>query len=267
MTIQLIIIFILTAVIHTVQTGAYAARLAGVRTGRLSLAGSLYNVMNLVSRGANAFAAPLLASLTDTTALNQGHSDLLRVYQIVMLSSTAGTLIAALLIPTVSRLLERGVASYEHRKSLSKVVVRGISVRGLRWFKQDFTQPRIGAVQQSRRQPFPKRFLLANILVNALATVSNFAALYASVLVPEGARTATSLSPIFAGMGLSLTVLLIDPVSALIVDETLNGKRPHSDVTYLTIWQIGARLAGTLVAQALLWPMGQVIAAITQWLM
>jgi hypothetical protein len=266
MPIQLIAIFLLTAITHTIDTGAHAARLAGVRTGRPTLANSLYNVLTLGSSSTNALAGPLLASLTDLAVLAQDTATLLTAFRVVLLAASAGTLIAGLLIPTLSRILARGVASYEMRRSLPQVVVHAASVQGLWRIRRELAAPRIGAVRESRRSPFPKRFLIASILVTAIATVSNAAAMYASALVPEGARTASSLSPMLAGIGLFLTIFVVNPIAALVTDEALRGARPLKDVTYITVWQIGARLIGTLLAQALLWPAGWAVATVTRWL-
>jgi hypothetical protein len=266
MTPQLLIIFLLTVLINTIDTSAYAARLAGVRTGHPALASSLYNVLSLGSRGANALAGPLLASLTDLAVLDQNTASLLNVYRIVVLAASVGTVIAAFGIPSLSRILARGIAAYENRRSLPQVVVHGASVQGLWRMSTDLTPPRLGAVRESRRSPFPRRFLIASILVTAIAAVSNAAAMYASALVPEGARTATSLSPMLAGLGMVLSIFIVNPVAALVSDEALRDKRPLKDVTYITIWQVGAQLVGTLVAQLLLWPAGQAIAIVARWL-
>lgn len=80
---QLGFLFILTTIIHIVNTSAYAARLAGVRTQRPALAHSLFNVIALTSRGANAIAGPLLASLTDVAVDHQDTSTLLHTYHVV----------------------------------------------------------------------------------------------------------------------------------------------------------------------------------------
>lgn len=266
MTTQLLIIFFLTVLINTIDTSAYAARLAGVRTGHPALASSLYNVLSLGSRAAHALAGPLLASLTDVAVLNQDIGSLLNAYRIVVLAASVGTVIAALGIPSLSRILARGIASYENRRSLPQVVVHGASVQGLGRMTTDLMPPRLGAVRESRRSPFPKRFLIASVLVTAIAAVSNAAAMYASALVPEGARTATSLSPMLAGLGMALSIFIVNPLAALVTDEALRDKRPLKDVTYITIWQVGAQLLGTLVAQLLLWPAGQAIAIVTHWL-
>jgi hypothetical protein len=263
---QLGFLFILTTIIHIVNTSAYAARLAGVRTQRPALAHSLFNVIALISRGANAIAGPLLASLTDVAVDHQDTSTLLHTYHVVLLAASIGTLISGFLIPSLSRILARGVTSYEQRRSLPRVVVRVASVRGLWRLRQDLKRPAISSVQKSRRRPFPRRFLLVSVLVTAIYTVTNFAAMYASALVPEGARTATSLSPLVTGSGVLLSLLFIDPVAAFVVDGALRKQRAVEDVTYITIWQVGARLGGTLMAQALLWPAGQGLAIITRWL-
>ncbi len=263
---QLVFLFILTTIVHIVNTSAHAARLAGVRTRRPALAHSLFNVIALTSRGANALAGPLLASLTDVAVAYQNTNTLLHTYRVVLLAASVGTLIAGLLIPSLSRILERGVVSYEQRRSLPRVVVRVASVRGLWRLRYDLKRPEINSIRKSRHRPFPKRFLLVSTVITAIYTVTNFAAMYASALVPEGARTATSLSPLVTAGGVLLSILFVDPVAAFVVDGALREQRPLADVTYITIWQVGARLVGTMLAQALLWPAGQGIAIITRWL-
>jgi hypothetical protein len=58
----------------------------------------------------------------------------------------------------------------------------------------------------------------------------------------------------------------LDYLAALVTDEALRGQRPLLDVTYITIWQVGARLVGTLLAQAFLGPAGWLLASLTRWL-
>ena len=59
---------------------------------------------------------------------------------------------------------------------------------------------------------------------------------------------------------------MIAPLVALVTDQATRGERPLEDVTYLTVWQVGTRLLGTLLAQALLWPMGWTLAGMTRWI-
>jgi hypothetical protein len=108
--------------------------------------------------------------------------------------------------------------------------------------------------------------LIASILVTAIHTVSNPAALYASAIVPEGVRTAGSLTPLINAFGTLLMIFVVDPIAALVTDQALTRDRPLRDATYITIWQLGARLIGTLAAQLLLLPTGTFLAIFTRWL-
>jgi hypothetical protein len=65
---QLLVICILTFVIHLIGTLAYAARIAGVRTRRIAISFSLFNILILVSRTSNSFQGPFLAKRIETTA-------------------------------------------------------------------------------------------------------------------------------------------------------------------------------------------------------
>jgi hypothetical protein len=263
---QFPIILIFTILVHAVDTGAHAARLAGVRTGRLALAGSLYNALAIVSRGANTVAGPLIALMTDVAANTQNADSLLPNFRLILLAASAGTLLAALLIPSASRVLATGVASYEKRRSLPRVIVNSASIRGLWQVRRSLRRPTLAAVRESRASPFPRRLLLFSTLATAAFTVSNFAALYASALHPQGARTAASLAPLLTGSAVFVNTFIVTPSIALVTDEALRGERPLEDVTYITIWQVGARLAGTLLAQLLLSPMGWVLAETTRLL-
>jgi hypothetical protein len=263
---RLLAICALTTVIHAINVGAYAARLAGVRTGRLALAASLYNVLMLIGRGANTVAAPLIALIADLAAGSDTTTALLPSFRIILLSASAGTLLAGLLIPSLSRVLASAVLSYERRRSLPRIIVRSASVRGFWRLRQDLARPRITSLRDAGWSPFPKRFLVASILIGAVFTGSNFAALYASALVPSGARTATSLAPVLTGSAVLLNVLIVQPMTALVTDQALRRERLVEEATYITIWQVGAEFLGTLLAQGLLWPMGQVLAALTRWL-
>ena len=181
------------------------------------------------------------------------------------LSASAGTLIAALLIPSVSRVLATGVASYEKRRSLPQVFINSASVRGFWQIRRGFRKPSLAAVRESRASPFPRRLLVFSTLVTAVFTVSNFAALYASAQYPLGARTAASLAPLLTGSAVFVNTFIVVPMVALVTDEALKGERPVEDVTYITIWQVGARLIGTLLAQLFLQPMGWVLAEMTRF--
>ena len=63
---ELLLICALTGVINLIGALAYAARIAGVRTGRIALSFALFNVLLLVSRTSNGFLGPFLAKRIET---------------------------------------------------------------------------------------------------------------------------------------------------------------------------------------------------------
>jgi hypothetical protein len=81
-----------------------------------------------------------------------------------------------------------------------------------------------------------------------------------------GVRTVLALPAFLTGGGTVLMVLLVDPLTAHVVDQALRGERPPSDVTAITVWQIGGRLTGTLLAQLLLTPVAALLAAAAGYL-
>jgi hypothetical protein len=62
------------------------------------------------------------------------------------------------------------------------------------------------------------------------------------------------LSGVINGVGTLLLVILIDPVSAVITDQALRGKRPASEISHIVVWQVTGRFIGTLLAQLLFLP-------------
>ena len=63
---QLLLICLLTASINLIGSLAYAARIAGIRTGRIAMSFALFNLLVLVSRMSNSFLGPFLAKRIET---------------------------------------------------------------------------------------------------------------------------------------------------------------------------------------------------------
>ncbi|MBN1934220.1 MAG: DUF2837 family protein [Anaerolineae bacterium] len=101
----------LTVIIYAVNVLAYAARLAGIRTRRPAQASSLYNLLALSSRTAHAPQATLLAGLVDRAASVDTVDQLTATLRFVLLGAAVGIVIGAGLIPSLARLLARGVDS------------------------------------------------------------------------------------------------------------------------------------------------------------
>ena len=254
----------LTVLIYAVDISAYAARLAGVRTRRPMQARSIYNLLALSARAANALQTTLLAGVVDR-AVDQGVTKgLIGTLRLVLLAAAAGLIVGASLIPSVARLLQRAVRSYERRKSLPRVLLHGMRLEVLPRARDELRKPRPGALLWASRHRVPRRWIFLTLAVSVLYAVGAPAAQIASALAPWGARTALSMPSYLTGIGTVLMVLFVDPVTAHAVDLALEGGRPPSDVTALTVWQIGARLAGILLAQVALVPVARLFAGVAE---
>jgi Na+-transporting methylmalonyl-CoA/oxaloacetate decarboxylase gamma subunit len=259
-------ILFLTILIYVVETSAYASRLAGIRTRRPSQANSFYNLLALSARAAKALQTTLLAGLVDRAVTTGQVTNLTTTLRLVLLAAAGGVIIGAGLVPSIARLLERAVHSYEQRRSLPRVVLHGLGIETLPRARKDLRPPRARTVLWASRHRLPWRWILLTVVVATLSAVGGPAAQIASAITPEGARTALTLPAFFTGVGTVLLVLLVDPLTAHVMDQALRGERPVSDVTAVTVWQIGGRLAGTLLTQLLLSPLAQLLATLARWL-
>lgn len=264
---RLVAVWLLTAVIHTVITVAYAARTAGVGVRRLALASALASNLLLVARFAVFFQQPLLAKMVEDTLHRAAGMDrpdplLLRELNVrlrtVLLAATAGAAAGIGLLPGAERAFARAVRAFERHRSIPRLVVRGFrwhwwphAVRGLvhRWPPEVSTPAGI-----------PPGLLVANIVVVAVYTCGVVAAVYAGALVPEYRATAGVLAGVVTGIGTVLMATVVDPVASLITDEGLVGTRPTGEVRRLVFWLVVTRLGGTLLAQLLFLPGAEFIA-------
>src|SRR6478609_1253423 len=121
MTSQVLIVLILTFVINIITTLSYSVRIVGIRTGRIAISFSLFNIMVLISRTANGFQAPLLAKSVEND-IKHGILNNAEPFRFIILSCTVGTIIGALLIPTFQRLLVRAVNNFSFHKSIPKLI-------------------------------------------------------------------------------------------------------------------------------------------------
>jgi hypothetical protein len=117
-----------------------------------------------------------------------------------------------------------------------------------------------------RGRPLPPSLFLVHILVVSIWTNGVLAALYAGALLPAYRSTATLLSGIVNGIAAVLSNFLIDPVTAVITDQSLHGIRDERDMIVLTYWLMFTRLLGTILAQLLFIPTAHLVELLTIWM-
>ena len=113
-------------------------------------------------------------------------------------------------------------------------------------------------------RPLPILLLLVHVLVISIWTNGVLASLYAGALIPAYRSTASLLSGIVNGIAAVLSNFLIDPVTAVITDQALQGQRDERDMVNLTYWLMFTRLLGTFLAQLLFIPTVHLVELLTR---
>jgi hypothetical protein len=261
----LLLICALTFVIHLVGTLAYAVRIAGTRTRRIALSLSLFNLLILVSRTSNSFQAPLLAKRVEENlasgTMGNGADD----FRWLLVSATAATLVGAVLIPTFQRLLSRWVTALGEHRSMLAALRRAASPLVLAHVRDAAALPRWANLTRAHAgKHIPWSVAALNCVAMAVWSVGVFAALYAGYLRPELRVTASQMSAVVNGLATILMFAFIDPYLSLMTDDVAAGKVDEPYFRRSIVWLTGSRLAGTVLAQALLVPSAFWIVAVAE---
>lgn len=275
---RLLIVAALTAVIHFINTLAYAVRISGVRTRRLATALSLFNVIFLVASTANTIQAPILASMVELviktgqaqTGVRVADAQLINsaVYQallvslsqnirIVILAATVGTIIAAALIPAFVNIFNRAIFIFEETGSVPRMLGQ-IIISPRRFMKisgQIYLPGRSTfKIASKRKMAIPKTFLFLNIIVTGVYTTGVLSAIYAGALFPGFRSTATLLSAVVNGVATILAATVVEPTAAAITDQAIREDRGEEDVKQMVLYLTLTRIVGTVFAQLIFLP-------------
>lgn len=256
---NLAVVIGLVFIINLIGALAYAARIAGVRTGRIAMSFALFNVLLLVSRLSNGFLAPLIAKRVENGLVAQSSTSLESDFRLLLLGASVGVFLGVLLVPTAQRLFVHAINAVQPRQSLAGTLLRGVSPGGLRILRTSLAMPHGLTAGRSKPREVSWRILIANCLAQSLLVVGVFAALYAGHLDPDYRVTASQLSAVVNGFATILLFLFIDPHLSILTDDVVDGKLSEPSFRRVIVWISISRLAGTLLAQALFLPAALVI--------
>jgi len=264
---QLAVIFILTFLIHLIGTLAYAARIAGTRTGRIAVSFALFNTLILISRTSNSFQSPLLAKRIEEN-LHAGMTTVAENdFRWLLLAASLATIAGALLIPTFQRLFGKAVTAFNIYRSVPRLLLHAFSKSGIAHLRDSMRIPaRENISNFTSIRPLPIKILLFNIIAMAIWTVGVFAPLYAGYLNPDLRLTSSNLSAIVNGVATILMFIFIDPYLSVLTDDVVEGKLSDSAFRRVIVWLVGSRLAGTIVAQIILLPATMLIVKVAEML-
>jgi hypothetical protein len=267
MDIQLFAIILLTFIIHLIGTLAFAFRIAGIRTGQIAIAFSLFNAMVLISRTSNSFQAPLLAKRVESSIAGTAVSHLQQDFALILAAASVATIVGGLLIPTVQRMATGAVASFKKRRNLVRLMLKTLTPRGAAVVMQSVALPRYQNLTSLRvSSGFPAAYVLMNFAATALWTVGVLSAIYAGSIDPEFRVTASSLSAVINGVATIMMFVLIDPYLAGLTDDVVEGEVSHSLYRRVLVWMVLSRLSGTVFAQILLVPGAHLIVTVARWI-
>jgi hypothetical protein len=263
---QLLVICLLTAGINLIGTLAYAARIAGIRTRRIAMSFALFNILVLVSRTANGFLGPFLAKRIETRLSDGGGDALLGDFRLVLVAAAIAVAVGVVLVPTAQRLFVVAIGYFQRHRSTGKMILRTATPAGLRTIRRATALPRGGQLRELLKpRGVGWGVLLANCLAQALITVGVLASLYAGYLNPEFRVTASQLSAVINGFATILLFALIDPQLSVMTDDVVEGRVSEPLFRRTIVWISLGRLAGTLLAQALLLPGALAVAWIANY--
>jgi hypothetical protein len=227
--------------------------LAGARSGRVATATSLFNIFATSSRFAQMFYTPMLGALSDRATITTLGWYEWQLRSIVF-SGTLGAILGTLAIPTFVMLYLRAIRSLERSGNVPKAalgMLRPATIAAV------LSEIKFGVVTRVQDLPFrriPKDILVLNVLVTSVYGIGIVAAAYASVLYPQGARTAVLSSGLVNGFATIAYNVVVDPTSALITDRAVRGERSIQDVKALVAGLSVTAVIGLALSQLLLVP-------------
>ena len=264
----------LTVLTQAIQIGAYSARYAGIITGRVATAISLFSLLVVASRLASLFMVPALGALADSAANAALDAHLPAVtpetlarfdhqMRIIIAANTVGVLLGGFLLPLFLAMFVRGIGAFERLGSVPRALGRLLDPRVIGGLLPEL---RIRAVSlaQFPLSAVPRTLLLANMVLFAVYSVGVVGSYYASVIDLHARTTASGLSGLVNGVGTIAFSLFIDPTTAFIVDQTVRKERPRTDVLAMIFWLVVTAFIGTLIAQIILFPAAEYIAWVAE---
>ncbi len=262
---QLGIICGLTFVIHVIATLAYAVRIAGVRTRRIALSFSLFGIIALVSRTANSFQGPFIAKRVELDIARHVGQSLLGDFRLFLLTATVASVVGTCLIPTFQRYFSRAVNHFQAHRSLPRLLLHVFSPAGVNYVRMGARLPsRHNLTQLATGAGVSWKVMALNVFAMAIWTVGVFASLYAGYLKPELRVTCANLSSVINGLATVVLAVVIDPQVSVMTDDVIEGRLSENRFRRAITALAGARVLGTLCAQAALVPAAFIIVRVAE---
>lgn len=232
----------------------------------LASALSLFNLMVMVSRLANMMQQPFTGSLIDNAPTTDPLTFVAAQFRFIIGSATVGTIVGMLLLPTFIAIFSRAIIHLsKERGSIPALLWKGFTFEYIKRGRKHIHLPRISYLKDIHWKDIPVQLFLTNMVITAIYTIGVLAALYAALLAPERALTATMASGLINGIATILLIIFIDPKISIIADDVINKKGNYLNLKGVSLMMIFSRLLGTILAQFLFIPGAEYIAWFTKF--
>lgn len=256
MEIQIVIVLILNFVITLIGTLAYATRIVGVRTGRVAVSFALFNILALASRTANTLQVPLLTKYVEK---NPNPYQLMPIFEMIIFTATAATIIGAILIPTFQRIFSKAVGAFSVNRSVSKLVMHSFSKSGVKYIRESIKIPTRSTLSVFNLRKLPVKIMLFNMFSVTLITVGALSPIFAGSIEPELRATCLTLASVINGFAVIVMAIFIDPYLSIMTDDVLDGKCSEADFNNCVAGMIFTKIIGTVLSFAVLVPAAYII--------
>lgn len=245
MSIQIIVVILLSFIITLIGTLAYSVRIVGVRTGRIAISFALFNVLALVSRTANVIQVPLLTKYVEKRV---NPELLLGVFNIIIITSGVATIFGALLIPTFQRIFCKAVKSFSVERSFSKLLLHSFSKAGIKNIKSCVRVPVKENLTKANFKKLPVKIIIYNVITVALLTIGSLAPIYAGNIEPNLRATCITLSSVVNSLAIILMTLFVDPHLSVMTDDVVEGKCTEEEFRGCIVGMVGSKVVGTFLS-------------------
>ena len=157
----------------------------------------------------------------------------------------------------------KAVESFARSRSMGKLMLRALSPSGVVYILQNMVVPSgTNLSSRTRQGRVPLGVLAVNTGATAIWTVGVFASLYAAYLNPNLRATTSNLSSVVNGLATILLFTIVDPWLSVVTDDVIQGRTSEAFFRHSVTGLLGSRLAGTILAQLLLFPAAGLVAAV-----
>lgn len=256
---KLIFICVMAGIVTLLTANTVVSRPVAVITKRVATANTLHNIFFMLTRFANFFYVPLIATFVDRAVVTGNLSFLNVQLRLVIWGSFIGGVALWLLLPSFIQVLSRGVWSFERRGSMVRTFLSAINPLNIGKIISCLRRPSNFNVSLFNLEGVPAGFLIWNVVGTAIWTIGVLCALYVSAKYPQYEVTATLLSGLVNSVAAIIFSTLVDPKASLITDQVVAGERPVKHVYIIAVFLAAGNILGMIISQFLFMPGAAII--------